>query len=81
MQPVTKAAEKILADALTLDTRERADVAAKLIASLDGEPDEDVEAAWAAEVARRIDDIEAGRVKLVPWEDVERRVEREILKR
>jgi putative addiction module component (TIGR02574 family) len=78
---MTKAAEKILADALTLDTRERADVAAKLIASLDGEPDEDVEAAWAAEVERRIDDIEAGRVKLVPWEDVERRVEREILKR
>ena len=81
LRGVTKAAEKILADALTLDTRERADVAAKLIASLDGEPDEDVEAAWAAEVARRIEEIEAGRVKLVPWEDVEHRVEREILKR
>lgn len=78
---MTKAAEKVLAEALTLDTRERADLAAKLLASLDGEPEEDVEAAWAAEVARRIEEIEAGRVELVPWEDVERRIEREILKR
>jgi putative addiction module component (TIGR02574 family) len=78
---MTKTAEKVLAEALTLDTRERADVAARLLASLDGEPDDDVEAAWAAEVARRIEEIEAGRVELVPWEDVERRIEREILKR
>jgi putative addiction module component (TIGR02574 family) len=81
MVAVTKAAEKILAEALTLDTRERADVAAKLLASLDSEPEEEVEAAWAAEVARRIEEIETGRVELVPWEDVESRIEREILKR
>jgi putative addiction module component (TIGR02574 family) len=78
---MTKIAEKVLSEALTLDTRERADVAARLLASLDGEPDDDVEAAWAAEVARRIEEIEAGRVELVPWEGVERRIEREILKR
>ena len=78
---MTRAAEKILAEALALDTQERADVAAKLIASLDGEPEEDVEAAWAAEAERRIEEIESGRVELVPWEDVERRIEREILKR
>ena len=74
-------AEKILAEALTLGTRERADVAAKLLASLDGEPEAEVEAAWAAEVAQRIDDIEAGRIELVPWDDVESRIERKILKR
>ena len=79
--PVTKAAEEILAEALNLDTRDRANVAAKLLASLDGEPEEEVEAAWAAEVARRIEEIETGRVELVPWEDVESRIEREILKR
>jgi putative addiction module component (TIGR02574 family) len=78
---VTKPAERVLFDALNLDTRERAEVAAKLIASLDGEPDEDVEAAWAAEVERRIEEVEAGRAKLVPWDDVERRIEREVLKR
>ncbi len=78
---MTKAAEKILAEALTLDTNERADLAAKLLASLDGETEEDVDAAWAAEVERRIQDIEAGRAKLVPWEDVERRIEEELRKR
>ena len=78
---MTRAAEKLLAEALTLDTRERADLAAKLLASLDGEPDDEVEAAWAAEVERRIQDIEAGRAELLPWEDVERRIEKEILKR
>jgi putative addiction module component (TIGR02574 family) len=78
---VTKPAERVLFDALNLDTRERAEVAAKLIASLDGEPDEDVEAAWAAEVERRIEEVEAGRAKLVRWDDVERRIEREVLKR
>jgi putative addiction module component (TIGR02574 family) len=64
-----------------LDTRERAEIAAQLIASLDGEPDEDVEAAWAAEVDRRIAEVETGRAKLVPWADVERRIEKEILNR
>jgi putative addiction module component (TIGR02574 family) len=78
---VTKPAEKVLSDALTLDTRERAEIAAQLIASLDGEPEEDVEAAWAAEVDRRIEAVEAGRTKLVPWGDVERGVEEEIRKR
>jgi putative addiction module component (TIGR02574 family) len=78
---VTKPAEKVLAEALSLATRERAEIAAQLITSLDGEPEEDVEAAWAAEVDRRIEDVEAGRAKLVPWGDVERRIEEEIRKR
>jgi len=78
---VTKAAQELLADALRLDTTDRAKLAAELLASLDGEPEEDVEAAWAEEVERRIDEIESGAVKLVPWEDVKRRVEKEILKR
>ena len=78
---MTKAAQELLADALRLDTTERAKLAAELLASLDGEPEEGVEAAWAEEVERRMDDIESGAVKLVPWEDVKRRVEKEILKR
>ena len=78
---MTKPAEKVLSEALSLDTRERAEIAAELIASLDGERDEDVEAAWAAEADRRIEEVEAGTAKLVPWRDVERRVEKEILKR
>lgn len=45
--------------ALALPLEERAELAADLLASLDGEPDEDVEAAWAAEIERRIRTVRA----------------------
>jgi putative addiction module component (TIGR02574 family) len=78
---VTKAAKTVLAEALELNAAERAEVAAELIASLDGEPDEDVEAAWAAEVERRMVAIDAGRATLTPWPAVKHRIDSEILKR
>lgn len=78
---MTKAVEEVLSKALQLDISERAELAAELLASLDGEPDEDVEAAWAAEIERRMARIKAGTAKLVPWEDVKDRIEKEILKR
>jgi putative addiction module component (TIGR02574 family) len=31
---------------------------------------EDVEAAWAEEVERRVREIDRGEVKTIPWEDV-----------
>lgn len=70
-----------LAGALRLDLDARAEVAAELLASLDGPADRDAEAAWEAEIERRVAAIEAGTVKLEPWEDVKRRVENEILGR
>jgi len=78
---MTKAAEAILADALKLDVEARAEVAAELLASLDGPADPDAEAAWEVEIARRVAAIEAGTIKLEPWEDVKRRIEKEILGR
>ena len=52
---MTKDATRVLEDALRLQADERATVAAKLLASLDSVEDE-VEAAWAAEIARRAAD-------------------------
>jgi len=78
---MTKAAEKFLAAALRLDVDARAEVAAGLLASLDGPADPDAEAAWALEIERRVGAIEAGAVKLEPWTDVKRRIEKEILGR
>ena len=57
------------------------DIAAKLIASLDGEPEEDVEAAWATEAERRVGEVETGRARLVPWDEIERRIAPDMLKR
>ena len=39
---------------------ERARIASAVIASLDGEPDADVDAAWAAEIERRVADVASG---------------------
>ena len=49
----------------TLSAAERAELAYFLIHSLDDE-EEGVAAAWEAEVARRIEDIDAGRVVGIP---------------
>jgi len=76
-----KAAEHVLADALRLEPGSRADVAAELLASLDGPADPDAEQAWDAEIARRIAAIEAGTIRLEPWSEVKRRIERDVLGR
>jgi len=78
---MTKTAEALLADALRLDPEARAELAAELLASLDGPADPDAEAAWNAEIERRVVAIEAGTVRLESWESVKRRIEREILGR
>ena len=32
--------------------------------------DQDIEAAWSKEIERRLAEIDAGAVELIPWEDV-----------
>jgi putative addiction module component (TIGR02574 family) len=78
---MTQAAAAILADALRLDERARAELAAELLASLDGPADSGAEAQWAAEIERRVAAIEAGTAPLEPWGDVRRRIERDVLGR
>lgn len=64
---MTDRARKLLHDALELPISERAELVADLLASLDGEPDADVEAAWGAEVERRAGESPDNDV---PWETV-----------
>ena len=52
------------AEALKLTAEERVQLADRLIASLFD--DTEIEEAWAAEVERRIEEIEDGRAKLIP---------------
>jgi hypothetical protein len=56
---MTKAAEAVLAEALRLDVKARAEVAAELLASLEGPADSDAEQAWEAEIERRVQALEA----------------------
>jgi putative addiction module component (TIGR02574 family) len=58
-----------------LPDKDRAALATLLIESLDeGEPDPDAEAAWAVEIQRRLDQVNAGTVESIPWEVVRQRV-------
>jgi putative addiction module component (TIGR02574 family) len=63
-------AHKILKDALGLPVQDRADLIAELLASLEGEADEDVEAAWAAELERRARAARADPDGGEPWDAV-----------
>jgi putative addiction module component (TIGR02574 family) len=78
---MTKATKTLLADALRLGASERAELAAELVASLDGPADADAESAWAEEIGRRIEAIDSGNVATEPWDDVKRRIERDLLGR
>ncbi len=71
---MTQKSQVVLEEALKLTACERAEMAEQLIASLDEEPDSDVEQAWQEEVQRRLQQIECGEVKAIPWEEVQRRL-------
>ena len=57
--------------ASTLDEQDRATLAGLLLESLEGEVDEDIETAWRDEIERRLTELDAGGVELVPWEEVQ----------
>jgi putative addiction module component len=67
--------------AFTRGRAARAELAAELLASLDGPADPDAESAWDAEIDRRIEAIEAGTIRLEPWEQGKRRIEKDLLGR
>lgn len=56
--------EMLESEALKLTSGERAALAQRLLASLD--EDTEIEEAWAAEVERRIADVESGVVQVIP---------------
>jgi putative addiction module component (TIGR02574 family) len=65
--------EQIEALALALPIKERGELAHRLIVSLDGEAQgtpEEIAKAWDEEIARRVADMEAGRTKWIPAEEV-----------
>ena len=67
---MSERARKLLHDAMDLPVSERAELVADLLASLDGEPEADVEAAWASEIERRAREALANPDDDVAWETV-----------
>ena len=65
--------KEIEAQAMQLPLKERGELAHRLIVSLDGEPEDSPEAiaqAWDEEIARRVADMDAGRTKWIPADEV-----------
>ena len=65
--------KEIEAQALQLSPKERSELAHRLIVSLDDEPEDSPEVvakAWDEEIARRVADMDAGRTKWIPADEV-----------
>lgn len=66
---------EILQEALGLPPEARAALADSLPGCLDTEVDSDAEQAWREEVERRVAALDEGRARLVPWEEIRRRLD------
>jgi putative addiction module component (TIGR02574 family) len=71
---MTGSARKILEDVLALPEDERLELASEIIASVDGPQDGDWEAAWLAELDRRVDAAKARGGTASEWTDVRARI-------
>lgn len=71
---MTADAAKLLQDALKLSPKDRGALACQLLDSLDEGADDGAEEAWDREIAKRVAELNAGSVKLVPWSEVRRRL-------
>jgi len=65
-------AKKLLEQILQLPSEEREFIASELYESLD--PEFASDAAWSAEIKRRVEELESGTVKGIPWEQVRQKM-------
>jgi putative addiction module component (TIGR02574 family) len=69
-QEVTELLKKVLA----LPPEARAALAGSLLESLDDTVDATAEEEWNEEIARRIRELDSGKVKPIPWAEARRQV-------
>jgi putative addiction module component (TIGR02574 family) len=73
MAQMTAEVSKLLEKALLLSGEEQEALADSLISSLGGKVDENVQAAWAAELEKRLAELDSGKTKTIPWSEVKKR--------
>ena len=67
---MTELSEKLLQEVLSLPSHLRTELIDKLIESLNIPIQKDIDELWAEEVEKRISDINSGKVKSIPGEEV-----------
>jgi putative addiction module component (TIGR02574 family) len=75
---MSDSAAELFKQALDLEEKDRAALAGLLLSSLEAEPDEGVEEAWRAEIARRVEELEAGTAETVTWDEVKAKLQKRI---
>jgi putative addiction module component (TIGR02574 family) len=63
---------ELLKNALSLPVEARATLIDYLLESLDAQVDQGAEEAWRSEIHMRLQQIDSGAVKMIPWEDARR---------
>jgi len=71
---MTQEVSELLKKALALPAEARAALAGSLLDSLDETVDASAEEEWNREIARRIRELDSGKVKPIPWEEARRQV-------
>jgi len=66
--------KELYKEAMRLDPKERAELVALLLDSLEIGEDDGVETAWLKEIDKRVEAIDSGAVETVPWSEVRSRV-------
>ena len=64
---MTTDTQRLLADCLQLPDNDRAELAGRLIESLDLGQDADAAEAWESEIARRVAALDRGEVRTLSW--------------
>ena len=73
---MVRSGRDLFEEAMKLGAEERSTLMRLLIESLDAESDEGVDAAWIAEVERRIAELDSGTAETVSWEELRARLHR-----
>jgi putative addiction module component (TIGR02574 family) len=73
-QELSDEVSELLKRALGLPPEARAALAGSLLASIDEALDATAEEEWSQEIARRIEELDSGRVKPIPWGEARRQI-------
>jgi putative addiction module component (TIGR02574 family) len=71
---MTEEVSELLKKALALPTEARAALAGSLLDSLEDTVDASAEEMWSQEIERRIQELDSGKVKTIPWAEARRQI-------
>ena len=71
---MTEEVSELLKKALALPAEARAALAGSLLASLEDTVDASAEEIWSQEIERRIEELDSGNVKPIPWAEARRQI-------